>query len=237
MDKGATKIKEDINSIKLKGIEKKHLVAFQKGKIPLALFFSVFGGYKIESSSTEGSSFEILEIENNSSDIETIEILEDESINSDSEYEDVIINDIEDGSLYNIEIPSSITFAHHINNEMSFGEAFKEARSQVGPDGFFNWRGQSYHTHIKEEWDILSDSEKAQIYKNFQKKTDFSEGTYSKQEDSIETIEIYDEADTSDTDNTDEFVELDEIGSTDDILEGLNDGISYGDEDVTPEDV
>lgn len=53
----------------------------------------------------------------------------------------------------------------HVNDGMSFGEAFAAARAEVGPGGAFHWHGNTYSTYIKEEWDSMSDAEK-QDYAN-----------------------------------------------------------------------
>ena len=42
-----------------------------------------------------------------------------------------------------------------VSDEMSFGAAFEAARSQVGPEGVFEWRGNYYSTYTKEEWDAM----------------------------------------------------------------------------------
>lgn len=51
-------------------------------------------------------------------------------------------------------------FAHNVNDDMSFGDAFGAARADVGPGGFFEWHGNTYNTYYKEEWDLLSPDEK-----------------------------------------------------------------------------
>lgn len=42
-----------------------------------------------------------------------------------------------------------------VSDEMSFGSAFAAARSQVGAEGVFEWRGNYYSTYTKEEWDAM----------------------------------------------------------------------------------
>jgi hypothetical protein len=42
-----------------------------------------------------------------------------------------------------------------VSDEMSFGAAFEAARSQVGSEGVFEWRGNYYSTYTKEEWDAM----------------------------------------------------------------------------------
>ncbi|MCL1894643.1 MAG: hypothetical protein FWG02_10520 [Holophagaceae bacterium] len=43
----------------------------------------------------------------------------------------------------------------HVDDEMSFGEAFSTARKEQGKEGIFTWRGREYNTYYKEEWDAL----------------------------------------------------------------------------------
>ncbi|MFI3267270.1 MAG: hypothetical protein R3Y51_01000 [Rikenellaceae bacterium] len=43
-----------------------------------------------------------------------------------------------------------------VSDNMSFGEAFAEARGQVGPGGVFVWNGGIYSTYQAEEWDSMS---------------------------------------------------------------------------------
>lgn len=41
--------------------------------------------------------------------------------------------------------------AQGVSDEMSFGQAFRMAREEVGPDGVFEWRGNLYGTRLKSE--------------------------------------------------------------------------------------
>ena len=43
-----------------------------------------------------------------------------------------------------------------INDDMSFGEAFKAARAQVGPGGVFTWHGNIFNTYTAAEWNAMS---------------------------------------------------------------------------------
>lgn len=69
-----------------------------------------------------------------------------------------------------VEIPSpesvilandeGIRYAHV--EASSFGEAFAQARAQVGPGGVFEYNGKVYSTYIKEEWDAMSQEERVE---------------------------------------------------------------------------
>ena len=53
--------------------------------------------------------------------------------------------------------------ATHVNDSMSFGEAFGAARAEVGPGGVFEWHGHLYGTYYATEWDAM-DSEARDEY-------------------------------------------------------------------------
>ena len=57
-----------------------------------------------------------------------------------------------------------------VNDSASFGEAFADARAQVGPGGVFEWKGQVYSTYYEEEWSNMSAAERAE----FHNKIDYS---------------------------------------------------------------
>ena len=48
-----------------------------------------------------------------------------------------------------------------VSDDMSFNEAFSAAREEVGPGGVFYWRGGIYGTYNKEEWESISEEERA----------------------------------------------------------------------------
>lgn len=56
--------------------------------------------------------------------------------------------------------------ATNVDDSMSFGEAFATAREEVGAGGLFMWRGHSYNTYYKKEWDSMSPAEKEQYWTN-----------------------------------------------------------------------
>lgn len=62
---------------------------------------------------------------------------------------------------------SSISVASNVNDEMSFNEAFAAARSEVGAGGAFEWRGNVYGTYYAEEWNNMTQTEKADFNNHF----------------------------------------------------------------------
>lgn len=61
----------------------------------------------------------------------------------------------------NVNISSS-----HVTDQMSFAEAFNEARAECGPGSIFEWRGNVYNTYYQEEWMRLSAEEKQAFLKS-----------------------------------------------------------------------
>jgi hypothetical protein len=47
-----------------------------------------------------------------------------------------------------------------VNQNQSFGQAFAEARAEVGPGGVFYWHGGIYNTYTAEEWNAMSAGQK-----------------------------------------------------------------------------
>ncbi len=60
-----------------------------------------------------------------------------------------------------------------VDDDVSFGQAFADARAQVGPGGAFEWQGKVYSTYTKEEWDNMSAEERAE----YQSKIDYNDIT------------------------------------------------------------
>lgn len=49
-------------------------------------------------------------------------------------------------------------------DDMTFDDAFASARAELGPGSSFEWKGNVYATYTKEEWDGMTDDEKADFY-------------------------------------------------------------------------
>jgi len=62
-----------------------------------------------------------------------------------------------------IEVEDESLFCDTVSDHMSFSEAFAHARNQAGPGSFFNWKGNSYNTYQKDEWDNMDSSEKEEF--------------------------------------------------------------------------
>ena len=47
-----------------------------------------------------------------------------------------------------------------VNDDLSFGEAFAQARAEVGPGGVFHWHGGIYNTYSADEWNAMTVKQK-----------------------------------------------------------------------------
>lgn len=47
-----------------------------------------------------------------------------------------------------------------VNDDLSFGEAFAQARAEVGPGGVFHWHGGIYNTYSANEWNAMTIEQK-----------------------------------------------------------------------------
>lgn len=64
-------------------------------------------------------------------------------------------------------VDDQVMVATGVNDDMSFGEAFAEARAEVGPGGIFEWHGHLYGTYTADEWNNMSPDEKADYNSHF----------------------------------------------------------------------
>lgn len=49
----------------------------------------------------------------------------------------------------------------HVDQSLSFADAFAQARAEVGPGGVFHWHGGVFNTYTEAEWDSMSASDKS----------------------------------------------------------------------------
>ena len=73
-------------------------------------------------------------------------------------------------------LPHDVNVAHEVHSELSFSQAFGEARDEVGPGGLFIWQGNIYNTFTKEEWQGLSLSQRQEFLADvgYQPETDIA---------------------------------------------------------------
>lgn len=57
-------------------------------------------------------------------------------------------------------VPENSLPVAKLHNELSFGEAFAQARAEVGSGGVFIWHGGIYNTYTVEEWNAMTPQQK-----------------------------------------------------------------------------
>lgn len=147
--------KDRKNKFLLRALSKKQLRNLKKGKLPVSFFLGFVSGINIQAYIPNKA-------DNSSTDVGGTKTPDADAINADQPEECI-----------DVEIPTTMKFASGVNDDMSFKEAYEAARSQVGDEGFFNWKGNSYHTLKKEEWDILTQEDKALISEKIQENSNF----------------------------------------------------------------
>lgn len=73
-------------------------------------------------------------------------------------------NPVEEAELDINHTSDNVLRVAHVSDNLSFGEAFAQARAEVGPGGVFHWHGNAYGTYYADEWNAMSDAEKAEYY-------------------------------------------------------------------------
>lgn len=64
-------------------------------------------------------------------------------------------------------VDGKVDVATSVDEDMSFGEAFDAARAEVGAGGAFEWHGQIYSTYTEDEWNNMTDGERAEYGSHF----------------------------------------------------------------------
>lgn len=85
-----------------------------------------------------------------------------------------------------VQIFTDAPFADTVSDDMSFGDAFRAARSEVGCGGVFEWRGKLYNTFLKEEWDTMSHLEKQEFYSSID--SSYSPGSISEESEILDIL-------------------------------------------------
>jgi hypothetical protein len=76
---------------------------------------------------------------------------------------------IEEGKTEDVAAPEPDETSHTLENglkvaavsdDLSFGEAFAQARAEVGPGGVFHWHGGIYNTYSADEWNAMTVEQK-----------------------------------------------------------------------------
>lgn len=64
-------------------------------------------------------------------------------------------------------VDEGISMATGVDDEMTFSQAFRAARIEVGAGGAFEWRGQTYSTYYAEEWESMTPEQQAEYNNHF----------------------------------------------------------------------
>lgn len=221
---------ESTDKFRVKGVNKKQLNLLNKGKLPLSILGGLIAGVGIQYAFASAP---------DTTDDST----------------DAAANTTEEGSgeseVFEFEAPTTISFSDKVSDDMSFGEAFSAARADTGVGGFFNWKGNTYHTLTKKEWEALSEEEKETYLDEIREHTDFTDGEHNRvdpdpnedstpsPDDMVDDEETPEEDENSDTDITPEdedtipedevvpdeeaeYSDIDEVISESDLIEDLN---------------
>ena len=62
----------------------------------------------------------------------------------------------------NIFVPNELHVAT-VNQDLSFGEAFAQARAEVGPGGVFHWHGGVFNTYTEAEWNAMTPASRSEF--------------------------------------------------------------------------
>lgn len=109
-----------------------------------------------------------------------------------------------------VPIYPSAPFSEEISNEMSFGDAFATAREDVGPGGFFEWKGNTYNTYYKEEWDALSDEQKNDFVSSLDESRESTEDEISDVDEILNILNDLDNDEITDLEEEDIVISDDE---------------------------
>lgn len=153
-------------------------------------FDAVVEDFKDAASDLFGSSAAVAAEVNVNSVEEVPEELEGESqVEAQGEPEVVVETEVE-----TVPVAETLPVAE-VSDEMSFGSAFAAARSQVGPEGVFEWRGNYYSTYTKEEWDAMDTEARGEYMKKYYE-TDMDDDAedVADAEDVVETVDAKDVA-------------------------------------------
>ena len=102
---------------------------------------------------------------------ETAEVATEEAVVAEEVVTPAVDVPVEDVVEFN---PESISLSHVVTDDMSFSEAFKAARADVGANGVFEWRGGVYGTYYETEWSEFSDEYK-ESFNNYNWRAEFAE--------------------------------------------------------------
>lgn len=98
------------------------------------------------------------------------------------------VSDSHHDAEYSFTFYSDVEISSTPNDAMSFEEAFKSAREDVGTGGFFNYRNESFSTFYEDEWNGMSPENQRSFFEHVAEKSDFTRNIDTADEESIDSI-------------------------------------------------
>lgn len=106
-----------------------------------------------------------------------------------------------------------------VDDNVSFSQAFADARAQVGPGGVFEWHGRVYGTYYKDEWDNMTAEQKHEYQASIDYKDVISDESMAQHHTSYHnqetTAKPETQNDTQEVSSEDVDVQVLEVGQTD----------------------
>ena len=127
-------------------------------------------GMKVEVNITSGEEqAEVVTPEVETAEVVTPEVETAEVVTPEVETAEVVTPEVETAEVVTPEVETPIESyiaegeirIAQVDDSDSFAEAFADARQQVGPGGAFEWRGNVYNTYYADEWESMSDEQRA----------------------------------------------------------------------------
>ena len=136
-----------------------------------------------------------------------------------------------------VEIPEQGQTSHILENglkvaavdeDLSFGEAFAQARAEVGPGGIFHWHGGIYNTYTAAEWNSMTVEQKHEFAEQVQPEIKPNELSTPTDTDTHVVVvhHVYRHEDNSSVEGT-----LQASGATDDVQVASQQTIEEGGQD------
>lgn len=155
----------------LKGLSTKQKDALIAGGLTLGAVITGVGFYELFGSSNVVSPI-------SSTDESSVPYDEEAPVEVDAVEATTLVDDSEMTDTAN-EI-TEVTFSFHsdvnislaVSDDMNFEDAFSAAREDVGVGGFFNYKGESYSTFYKEEWEGMSSVNQNEFLSEVEEKSD-----------------------------------------------------------------
>lgn len=162
------------NTLTLKGLTTKQKDGLIAGGLTLGAVITGVGFYQLFGKNGLGTTKSTSGAAALNSDAESIVGNHTEAV---STAEEAILN--ESSALESVAAESSVSFTFNsavnisesVSDDMDFDQAFASARQDVGAGGFFNYRGDSYSTFYKDEWDGMSSDNQDEYFAEVQEQS------------------------------------------------------------------